>query len=133
MNALPKVGDKATSSKIYTTADVVAFAEVSGDKNPVHLDADFAAASIFKMPIVHGMFVAAQISELAAGKLPGPGSVYLHQELNFKAPVYHNETIICEIEVLNIKEEKRIVELSTFCINEEGKKVIEGIAIIKLL
>ncbi len=133
MNALPKIGDKAVSSRTYTSADVKQFAHLSGDKNPVHLDAEYASGTIFKQPIVHGMFVAAQISELAAGKLPGPGSVYLHQQLNFKAPVFHNEVITCEIEVTNVKEEKRIIELYTVCKNEQGKNVIEGIAVIKLL
>lgn len=133
MKELPVAGQEAESVKTYSSDDVTAFANISGDKNPVHLDEDFAANSIFKQRIVHGMFVASQISELVAAKLPGPGSIYLNQTLSFKHPVYHGDVIRCVAKVVNVKEEKRIVELSTQCFNSSGTIVIDGTAIIKLL
>ena len=127
------VGDKASSSKTYTMADVKMFAELSGDINPVHLDAEFAKTTLFKKPIVHGIFVAGQISALIANELPGPGSIYLHQELNFLVPVYHDDTIECVVEVSGLKPEKNIIFLDTYALNQDNVKVIGGKAIIKLV
>ena len=109
------------------------FAELSEDKNPVHLDYEYAAQTIFKKPIVHGMFVASQISNLIANKLPGPGSIYKSQSLSFKRPVYYGDKIKCEAEVILIVPEKKILELKTICSNEYGDIVIEGTAVIKLI
>jgi acyl dehydratase len=133
MIRLPEIGEKAESKKVYSTISVIAFAELSGDINPVHLDVDFASTTIFQKPIVHGIFVASQISELIANCLPGPGSIYINQTLSFKNPVYHEDEITCVVEVISIKEEKNIVELSTVCINKIGKIIIDGIAIIKIV
>ena len=128
-----KVGDTTSSEVHYTSNKVAIFADVSGDRNPVHLDQEFAQTTIFKKPIVHGIFVASQISALIADDLPGPGSIYLFQDLNFLAPVYHDDLITCRLVVTDVKEEKNIITLSTICFNQMGKNVIEGKAIIKLL
>jgi len=131
--SLPEIGDKAMSKRKYSSADVKLFAQLSGDVNPVHLDPEYASRTIFKKAMVHGMFVASQISELIANRLPGPGSIYLHQSLQFTRPVHHDDVITCEVEVINVKPEKRIVELKTTCLNESGNTVIEGAAIIKII
>lgn len=130
---LPEIGKRVESKKIYTTTSVKAFAELSGDFNPIHLDEKYASSTLFKKPIVHGIFIASQISELIANKLPGAGSIYLNQTLTFKNPVYHGDEITCIIEVISRNEEKNIVELSTTCINYIGEVIIEGIAIIKIV
>lgn len=127
------IGDKAVNYKTYTSDTVSSFAELSEDKNPIHLDYEFAAQTIFKKPIVHGMFVASQISNLIANKLPGPGSIYKSQSLTFKRPVYYDDTIKCEAEIISIVTEKKIIELKTVCSNANNEVVIEGIAVIKLL
>lgn len=133
MKRLPEIGEKAESKKVYSTISVIAFAELSGDLNPVHLDANYASTTIFQKPIVHGIFVASQISELIANSLPGSGSIYINQTLSFKNPVYHGDEITCVVEVISRKEEKNIVELSTICINKIGNVIIDGIAIIKIV
>ncbi|WP_264522051.1 MaoC family dehydratase [Flavobacterium sp. N1994] len=127
------VGDKANSFFTYTTALVEQFSSISKDVNPIHLDKEFAAKTLFEKPIVHGIFVSGQISALIANELPGPGSIYLYQDLNFLAPVYHDDTINCIVEVVEKKEEKNILILKTICQNQNGKNVIEGKAVIKLV
>lgn len=131
MSILPEVGQKISSSVTYSTEMVEKFAELSGDKNPVHLDFEFASKSIFKNKIVHGILVSSQISALIANELPGPGSIYLNQELKFISPVYHGDEIICVVEVTDIIEAKNIVILSTICKQTDGKEVIIGKATIK--
>jgi acyl dehydratase len=107
------------------------FALLSGDHNPIHLDLDYAAQSLFKRPIVHGILVASQISHLLAGELPGPGSIYVHQSLDFKRPVFWNEMITCSVEVMKVESERSLIYLNTECSNERGEVVIFGNAIIK--
>jgi 3-hydroxybutyryl-CoA dehydratase len=133
MIQLPCIGDFATSSVIYTREKVELFSKIIGDFNPVHLDNRFAESTIFKKPIVHGIFVAGQISALIANKLPGPGSIYLYQDLNFLSPVYHDNEISCTLRVVEVKSEKKIFILNTLCINQDGIKVIEGKAVIKMV
>lgn len=128
---LPSIGDYEISERIYTEEMVRLFSELSGDRNPIHLDVQFGAASIFKKNIVHGILVAGQISALLAEKLPGPGSIYLHQSLNFKAPVFWNDIIIAKVLVTKVKYEKSIVILYTECKKKSGEIVIDGEAIIK--
>ena len=128
-----KIGDSTSSVVTYTSEKVKIFSEISGDINPIHLDNNFAKDTIFGKPIVHGMFVASQISALIANELPGPGSIYLFQDLNFISPVYHNDIVTCTIKVTDIKELKKIITINTICNNQIGEKVIEGKAIIKLI
>jgi len=126
------IGDKALLSKAFTEEEVFRFANISKDKNPLHLDKDFGESSIFGQRIVHGMLVASLFSGLIGMKLPGEGSIYLGQSLIFKAPVAIGEEVTASVEIINIREDKPIVTLRTVCINSEGTVVIEGEAIVKV-
>ncbi|MDX2237042.1 MAG: MaoC family dehydratase [Hyphomonadaceae bacterium] len=123
------IGMAAEASRTVTEADVVAFAEVSGDHNPVHLDAAYAATTMFKERIAHGMLSASFISALIAGRLPGPGAVYLSQTLTFKRPVKLGAEVTTRVEVKALDAEKGRVTLACVC-SVEGKPVIEGEALI---
>jgi 3-hydroxybutyryl-CoA dehydratase len=124
------LGQKATLSKTFTEADIIAFAEASGDHNPVHLDEAYAQTTRFGKRIAHGMLVAGLISAVLGTQLPGPGTIYLGQELSFKAPVYIDDTITVEVEVAHVREGKPIASLTTTCYNQDGKVVIEGKATV---
>ena len=128
--SIPQVGAQATLTRTITDEMVVAFADLVGDHNPVHLDEAFAATTRFGRRIAHGMLVAGLISSVIATDLPGPGSVYLSQTLRFKAPVYLGDTITVHIQVVKRREDKPIVTLATVCTNQEGTTVIEGEAIV---
>ncbi|NCQ40236.1 MAG: acyl dehydratase [Piscirickettsiaceae bacterium CG_4_10_14_3_um_filter_44_349] len=120
-----EVGMKESSSHTITDNDVVAFAEISGDKNPAHLDEEFAASTRFKKRIAHGLMSASYFSALFGTKLPGRGCVYVSQNLNFKRPVYIGDEVIATIEVVGIDVEKRRVFFSTTC-KVKNKVVIDG-------
>ena len=127
-----RVGDKALLSKAFTEEEVFRFADISGDRNPLHLDRDFGEASVFGQRIVHGMLVASLFSGLIVMKLPGEGSVSLGQSLTFKAPVAIDEQVTASVEIINIREDKPIVTLRTVCVNSEGTVAIEGEAVVKV-
>jgi len=127
-----RVGDMASLSKVFTEEEVAQFAEISTDRNPIHLDKEFAEASVFGQRIVHGMLVASLFSGLLGRKLPGEGTVYLSQSLNFKAPVPIGEQVTASVEVKRIREDKPIVTLRTICVNSEGQVVVEGEAVVKV-
>lgn len=120
-------GMSASYTQTITEADVVLFARLSGDDNPVHLDADYAAQTRFKERIVHGMFSAALISTVLGTRLPGPGAIYIDQTIKFKAPVYIGDTVTAKVTVLEIDQDRRRVTLETTC-SVKGKIVAEGIA-----
>lgn len=122
-------GMSASFSKIITESDISLFADVSGDKNPVHLDEEFARTTPFKGRIAHGMLGASVISAALASRLPGPGSVYLGQNLRFKAPVRPGDTVHVTVTVKELMPEKRRVSLSTVC-TVSDKPVIEGEALV---
>ncbi len=126
------IGDQATLTRTITDDMVVAYADLVGDHNPVHLDEAFAATTRFGHRIAHGMLVAGLISTAIAADLPGPGSVYLGQTLPFKAPVYLGDTITAQIEVIKVREDKPIVTLATVCANQDGNNVIEGEAVVRV-
>ena len=128
-----QIGDSASSTKLFSTEDVYAFALVSGDKNPIHLDSNFAEHTIFKKPLVHGFLYASMISEIIANQLPGPGSIYINQELQFKSPVFHNDILTALVVIEEIKKDKSIFILSTNIIKNVNEIVLEGRAIIKLI
>lgn len=130
MQASFKIGDFIEWKKTFTLEDVQKFAVISGDINPVHLDADFAASTQFEKPIVHGMLVSSLFSAMIANELPGPGSIYLHQSLDFKAPVFHNKEVVARVEITNIRIDKPVFELSTICADLEGQILIVGKAIV---
>jgi 3-hydroxybutyryl-CoA dehydratase len=125
-----EVGARATRSKTFTDADVRGFAQVSGDTNPIHLDDAYAAATRFGRRIVHGMLTASLISAALANDLPGEGTVYLSQTLQFKAPVFVGETITAVVEVAKFRADRRIATLVTTCTNQDGKVVLEGEAVV---
>jgi acyl dehydratase len=127
-----KVGDKARLTKAFTEEEVFQFANLSTDKNPLHLDKDFGKTSVFGQRIVHGALVASLFSGLMGMTLPGEGSIYLGQSLTFKAPVAIGEEITASVEIINIREDKPIVTLRTVCFNSQGTVVIEGEAVVKV-
>lgn len=122
-------GQHASITRTVTAADVESFAEVSGDNNPVHLDQEFAARSRFKRRIAHGMLSASYISAVLGSKLPGPGTIYLSQNMTFKAPVYIGDVITTTVTALNYRPDKHILTLRTECVNQDGTVVLEGQAV----
>ena len=122
-------GMVARFGKTITDADIVMFAGISGDTNPVHLDQSYAEQTMFKGRIAHGMLSASFISTVLGTKLPGPGCIYLSQSLRFLAPVRVGDTVVAEVAISGMNAEKRRVTLSTNC--KVGKtKVIEGDALV---
>lgn len=126
-----KIGQKASVQKTFSAADVTAFAGISLDVNPIHMSDKYAEGTIFGKRIVHGILTSGLISAVLANKLPGPGTIYLGQELKFTSPVYLGDDITAEVEVVELREDKKIVKLSTTCVNQDGKTVISGVATVK--
>lgn len=124
------VGDTAQRTRTITQADVLAFAAASGDENPVHTDAAYAATTRFGRPIAHGMLTASLISAILGNDLPGPGSVYLSQTLSFKAPVYPGDTVTGTVECIKFREDRGIATFRTTVTNQDGVLVLEGEAVI---
>mgnify|MGYP000249862293 CR=1 FL=1 len=120
-----QIGMAESSSHIITNQDIMSFAKISGDKNPVHLDEEFAATTQFKKRIAHGLMSSSYFSALFGTRLPGRGCVYVGQNLNFKRPVYINDEVIAKIEVIRIDKEKRRVFFDTIC-TVKGKVIIDG-------
>ena len=112
-----------------TEKDIDNFAKLTGDNNPVHTNLDFAKKTIFKQKVAHGFLSASLISTLIATKLPGPGSIYLSQNLKFLAPVFIDDLVIVKVTVKEIDHEKKKVKLQTECFKNE-KKIISGEAIV---
>lgn len=121
------VGQCAKIVKTIHEKDVVTFANICGDLNPIHLDEKAAANSIFKKRIVHGAMINAFISTVIGMYLPGPGTIYLSQESHFRKPVYIGDTIHIEVEILDINEKRR-AHLKTTVKNEDNQIVLEGTA-----
>ena len=122
------VGQEAVRSNLVTEQTIIAFAEVSTDKNPVHLDAAFAAGTMFKERIAHGMLSAAFISAVVGMDLPGPGAIYVSQTLNFKAPVKIGDTVVSMVKILELMPKRR-VRFATVC-TVNGKPVVQGEAVM---
>ena len=128
-----KVGDEATLARTITEAHVVNFAGLTGDMTPLHVDAEYAAHSMFKERIAHGMLVAGLISAVLGTQLPGPNSIYLGQDLKFVAPVMIGDTVKVVVTVTGKRDEKRIIKLRTAVYNQRGEMVIDGDAVMKKL
>ena len=124
------VGASAEMSRTVTDVDVMSYAAITGDYNPVHVDAEAAAKSMFKGRIAHGMLSAGFISAVLAMKLPGPGAIYLSQSLRFTKPVRLGDTVTARVEVVEIIPAKKRVRLATTCRNQHGESVIEGEALV---
>ena len=127
---VPTIGTVETITRTITDADVLMFANLTGDHNPVHLNAEYAATTRFREPIAHGILTSGLISAVIGTKLPGLGAIYLNQTLKFMAPVFHGDTITASAEVIASKPEKRILTLRTACVNQHGLTVIEGEAVV---
>ena len=122
---LLEVGQKASFSSSVEERDIQLFAAVSRDRNPVHLDAEFAANSMFKERIAHGMYSGALISAAIACELPGPGTIYLGQQMRFTRPVKLGDTLTVELEVLE-KLPKGRVRIATRVFNQNAEQVVDG-------
>ncbi len=128
-----KVGDSASMEKQFSQQDVADFARISGDNQPLHLDEAYAATTHFKKRIAHGMLSAGLISAALGTKLaPQATVVYLSQSLRFMRPVYPGDTIEAKLEVTSIDPEKRFVTCATDCVNQDGKTVLTGEAVVML-
>ncbi len=124
-----RVGDSAEFSKTVSESDIYLYAGVTGDFNPAHVNESYAEKTFFKTRIAHGMLVAGFISTVLANKLPGPGTIYIRQELDFLAPVHIGDTITARVEVVEIATDRNRVKLKTTCMNQHGKLVLDGIAL----
>lgn len=120
-----EVGQTASYSKTVEERDIQLFAALSGDRNPVHLDAEYAAATMFKERIAHGMFSGALISAAVACELPGPGTIYLGQQMRFTAPVKLGDTLTVRLEILE-KLPKFRVRIATRVFNQNDELVVDG-------
>lgn len=126
-----RVGMRETYRKTVSASDVIGFAEISGDRNPIHLSDHFAAKTPFKGRIVHGLYTASLISAVIGTRLPGPGAIYMSQTLQFKAPVKIQDTVEATVEVAELIERGNRVRLSCQC-SVDGRIVLEGEAMVKL-
>ena len=124
------IGDTFEHTFSFTQEDVVLFAKVTGDNNPVHLDEEYASKTLFKRPIIHGMLGATVFSKVFGTMFPGEGTIYLNQNLQFLRPMLVNTMYNAQFEVLEIDREKHRATISTSVTNEEGKKVVDGSAIL---
>ena len=121
-----QVGDVAEFSKTVTETDIYLYAGITGDFNPAHVNEAYAKNTFFKARIAHGMLTAGFISAIIANQLPGPGTIYMKQELSFLAPVRIGDTITARVEVLELLTEKNRVRLKTTCSNQDGVTVLTG-------
>jgi len=124
------VGDTASFQKTITETDVYMYSGITGDINPAHINEEFMKTSMFKGRIVHGMLTAGLVSAVLGMRLPGPGTIYLGQTLEFTAPVRFGDTILAEVEVLKKTDKKKNVVLNTICTNQDGKVVLRGQATV---
>ena len=125
-----EIGQAAELSRTVSEADVRAYAELTGDFNPAHVDPEYAAASPFKGIIAHGMLTAGYVSAVLAMRLPGPGAIYLGQSLRFTKPVRPGDTITARVEVVELVPEKRRARLATTSRNQHGELVLDGEATV---
>ena len=125
-----KPGDRATRTRTITARDIELFTELTGDRNPLHYDADAAAASRFGGIIVQGGVTSGLLNAVVAEDLPGPGSVFLHVDWSFKAPVRPGDEITAEVEVLEARADKPITRLRTTVSNQDGTVVLDGEALV---
>ena len=122
----PALGARATWTRTFTADEVEAFARISGDRNPLHFDAEFAAATRLGRLVVQGGLTTSLFNALVAMRLPGPGSVFLHQEWDYPAPVYVGDTVTAEAEVIEARPDKPITRLRCVARREDGTEVLRG-------
>jgi len=119
-------GDHAELTRVVEQADVEAFVDAVGDYNPLHSDPEYAATTMFKAPIAPGIFTAGMISAVIGTQLPGPGAVYLSQDLKFLKPVKPGDTITARVEVVELIRDRNRIRLKTVCANQRGEEVLTG-------
>jgi acyl dehydratase len=127
---VPTVGDKASRTRRVRREDIALFTELTGDRNPLHYDETLAARSRFGGVIVQGGVTSGLLNAVVAEDLPGPGSVFLHVDWSFKAPVAPGDEITAEVEVLEAREDKPITKLRTTITNQAGTVVLDGTALV---
>jgi acyl dehydratase len=125
-----KIGDTASRTRTVTARDIELFTEMTGDRNPLHYDEDLAKASRFGGIIVQGGVTTGLLNALVAEDLPGPGSVFLHVDWSFRAPVAPGDEITAEAEVLEVRDDKPISKLRTTITNQDGAVVLDGTALV---
>ena len=125
-----KIGDSAEFSKTIAEADIYLFAGITGDLNPAHINEEYAKNTFFKGRIAHGMLLAGFISSVIGCQLPGPGSIYIKQDLKFRAPGRIGDTVTAKVTVLEVVEERNRVILQTICTNQEGILLLDGQATV---
>lgn len=124
------VGDWAEVAKTISESDVYTYAGVTGDFNPAHVNEHYASSTFFKRRIAHGLLSAGLISNVLGTQLPGTGSLYISQDLNFTAPVFIGDTVTARVEVVTVMDAKNRVALKTICTNQDGVVVIHGTALM---
>ena len=122
----PALGTRATWTRTFTAEEVEAFARISGDRNPLHFDAEFAATTRLGRLVVQGGLTTSLFNALVAMRLPGPGSVFLHQEWDYPAPVYVGDTVTAEAEVIEARSDKPITRLRCVARRDDGTEVLRG-------
>jgi acyl dehydratase len=125
----PRVGDRAERSRRVTSDDIIRFTEISGDRNPLHYDESVAAASPFGELIVQGGVTSALLNAVVAEDLPGPGTVFLHVEWDFRSPVRPGDVITGIVEVTGVREDKPVTNLATRVVRDDGTVALEGSAV----
>jgi 3-hydroxybutyryl-CoA dehydratase len=125
-----KVGDVAQFAKTISESDIYLYAGITGDFNPAHVNEAYAKTTFFKTRIAHGMLTAGLVSAILANQLPGPGTIYLKQELSFMAPVHIGDTITAQVEVLELIEGKNRARMKTTCTNQDGILILSGEALV---
>jgi acyl dehydratase len=121
-----EVGQRARRSKTVTARDVELYTEITGDRNPLHFDPDFAARTRFGRLVAQGGITAGMLNALVAMDLPGPGTVFMSQSLRYLAPTYLGDTLTAEVEVLSVKPDKPVCQLKATITNQDGTVVLEG-------
>lgn len=124
-----KIGDKASFTRTIRSEDIYTYAEVSGDDNPVHIDETYAKNSIFGERIAHGFHIGSFISATIGKYLPGNGTIYLSQSMQFRAPVKIGDVITANVEIIGFPKDNRVL-LKTICTRQDGKEVITGEALV---
>lgn len=124
------LGDKASFQKTISETDVYLYAGITGDINPAHINEEVSKDTMFKGRIAHGMLTAGLVSAVLGVQLPGPGTIYLSQDIKFTAPVKFGDTIKAEVEVMEVNVDRNRIKLSTKCINQNDKVVLDGIATV---
>jgi len=125
-----RVGDTAQIVRRADDGDIASFVDAVGDYNPVHADREYAATTMFRQPIAPGIWTAGLISGVIGTRLPGPGAIYLSQELKFLKPVFFSDVITARVEVLEVLRERNRIRLKTVCTNQRGEEVLTGEALV---